>query len=455
MRRRGRLSAVSAMCRRFLLAASALASLACGGRGERPRLVVLVSIDTLRADHLGFYGYERPTSPVLDALAGESTVFEEAMSSSPWTLPAHASLLTGLYPSRHGLTSHERYLSSSLATLAQLFSREGYLTAAVVNSHNLGPDFGLDRGFQQYRYVEEIATRREPSKEITEQAVQWVGEAGDRPLFLFLHYYDVHSDYASLPEHEAEFLRPYEGIADGTTAQLAAHREGTVTLSGADAASLIDRYDAGIRQMDAEIGRFLSFLRTRGLWDDCLLVLTSDHGEEFFEHGGVLHGQTQYQEVIRVPLLFKGRGIPAGARVPVPVSLVDVAPTLLARAGVAVPRGLDGIDVAPLWSDGPRAVEDRYLFSEADHNNVEHDITRAVRYRNFKLHFNRLSREYRLYDLASDPGERNELSASQEKAGAALSESLDRFMASERTEAPVRTLSREEVDKLRSLGYLR
>jgi arylsulfatase A-like enzyme len=443
------------MFRRLCLGtALVLAPLACGTREGRPRLLVLVSIDTLRPDHLGLYGYERATSPVLDALALESTVFDEAMSSSPWTLPAHASLLTGLYPSRHGLTSHERYLGSSLATLAQLYSQAGYRTAAVVNSHNLGPEFGLDRGFQQYRYVEERVDRREPSTEITDQGMEWVKGAGESPLFLFLHYYDVHSDYSSLPEHETQFLRTYEGIADGSTAQLAAHREGRVSLSPEDAPNLIDRYDAGIRQMDEEIGRFLDFLRERGLWADTFFVLTSDHGEEFFEHGGVLHGQTQYQEVIRVPLIFKGPGVPPGRRVSTPVSLVDVAPTLLERAGIAVPEGLDGIDLAPLWSEGGREIESRYLFSEADHNNVEHDITRSVRYENFKLHFNRLSGERMLYDLATDPEERTEI-LGQEKAMATLSDRLDRFLSSAKAAAPVRALTEEEIEKLRSLGYLR
>ncbi len=438
------------------LATVCLLALASCGTDDRPRLVVLVSIDTLRADHLGLYGYDRKTSPRLDRLALESTVFDDAMSSSPWTLPAHASLLTGLYPSRHGLISHERYLASGLATLPQLFSKAGYRTAAVVNSHNLAPEFGLDRGFEKYRYVEERVDRREPSTEITDQAMQRVREAGGKPLFLFLHYYDVHSDYASLPEHEAVFLRPYDGIADGSTAQLAAHREGKVPMSASDAPNLIDRYDAGIQQMDGEIGRFLDFLGEEGLGEETLLVLTSDHGEEFFEHGGVLHGQTQYQEVIRVPLLIKGPGIPSGRRVSDPVSLIDIVPTLAARAGLLAPAGIDGVDLSGLWTGG--GLDDRYLFSEADHNNVEHDITRAVRFRSFKLHFNRLSREYRLYDLSLDPGERDAVPAGQENAMAALSalsKRLEAFMATERAEAPSRTLSEEEIEKLRSLGYLR
>jgi arylsulfatase A-like enzyme len=208
--------------------------------------------------------------------------------------------------------------------------------------------------------------------------------------------------------------------------------------------------------MDAEIGRFLGFLRQERLWEETLFVLTSDHGEEFFEHGGVLHGQTQYQEVIRVPLLIKGPGIPADTRVASPVSLVDIVPTLAARAGLEAPPGIDGIDLSPLLEGLPeKTLDDRYLFSEADHNNVEHDITRSVRYRTFKLHFNRLSREYRLYDLSRDPAELEDVAPGEKDALAALTGRLDRFLASEKVEAPMRTLSEEEIEKLRSLGYLR
>jgi arylsulfatase A-like enzyme len=446
------------MCRRLAPILLVLAVVGCGERSERPRRVVLVSIDTLRADHLGFYGYPRPTSPTLDALASESTVFDDAMSASPWTLPSHATLLTGLYPSRHGLVSHERYLPSTIETLAQVFSRAGYRTAAVVNSHNLSPAFGLDRGFQQYRYVEEDAGRREPSREITDQATQWLAAAGDAPVLLFLHYYDVHSDYASLRRYEDELLRPYDGVADGTTSQLVAYREGKLALDPArDAQNLIDRYDAGIRQMDDELGRLLAFLDEKGMSDDTLFLLTSDHGEEFFEHGGVLHGQTQYQEVLHVPLLVRGPGVPRNRRIAAPASLVDVVPTLLALRGMPSPGGLDGVSLVPFWTSGEAKLPDRALFSEADHNDVEDDITRSVRYRGFKLHYNRLTREFRLFDLEHDPEERHDVASEQGAAVAALSERLTRFMAAARAplEVPQRTLTPDEVEKLRSLGYLR
>lgn len=446
------------MFRRLPFILLALSAISCGAEVERARRVILVSIDTLRADHLGLYGYPRPTSPALDALASESTVFDDAMSASPWTLPSHASLLTGLYPSHHGLVSHEGYLPASLETLAQRLSRAGYRTAGVVNSHNLGPAFGLDRGFQQFRYVEEEADQRAPSTAITDQATEWLDAAGDAPMFLFLHYYDVHSDYVSLPRYEDEFLRPDDGVADGTTAQLIGYREGRVSLDpDKDGPNLVDRYDAGIRQMDDELGRLLAFLDERAMSGNTLFVLTSDHGEEFFEHGGVLHGQTQYQEVLRVPLLVRGPGVARGRRVSIPVSLVDVAPTVLALAGLPPGDALDGVSLEPLWAENEGRLADRALFSEADHNDVEDDITRSVRYRSFKLHYNRLTRQYRLFDLEHDPGETIDVASEQANAVAALSERLSRFMAAARAplDVPQRALTREEIEKLRSLGYLR
>jgi len=415
---------------------------------------VLISIDTLRADHLGAYGYPRPTSPVIDGLAREGVLFEDVSAPSPWTLPSHASLLTGLYPSRHGLKAHDRYLPATVPTLAAGLGRAGFVTAAVVNSYNLGPRFGLDRGFQDFLYVEEVADQEEPSTRITDRAAAWLRQHRDRRLFLFVHYYDVHSDYRSRPRYERQFATPYDGPADGTTAQLMAFREGRVRLGAKDAAHLVDLYDAGIRQMDDELQRLLGFLRDEKLAEGTLLVLTSDHGEEFLERGGVLHGRTQFQEVMRVPLVMRGPGLPAGRRVAAPVSLVDVVPTLLRSAEVDVPEGLDGEDLAPSWRGGDGRRGERYLFGEADHNNAEPDVTRAVRHGAYKLHFNRLSGRRELFDLARDPGERTDLAAAQPAITAELAARLERFMQIRGEAAPPARLTPEEIEKLRSLGYL-
>ncbi len=422
-------------------------------RSDTPRIVILVSVDTLRADHLGLYGYDRPTSPTIDALAEGGVIFEDVTSPSPWTLPAHGSMLTGLYPSRHGLKSHEQYLPSRLPTLGSILSSNGWATAAVVNSHNLGPNFGLDRGFQQYRYVEETADRIEPTTPVTEQAMAWLGESRPQPFFLFIHYYDVHTDYRSLPEYEKTFAEPYEGIADGTTAQLAAFRGGKITLDENDARHLINLYDAGIRQMDDELGRLLTFLEKEGLWKETLLVLTSDHGEEFGEHGDYLHGRSQFQEVVRVPLLFAGPSVTGPRKIQTPVSLVDLVPTLLDLVGIEIPGGLDGVSLLSSIEEG-ESIGERFLFGEADHNNVEHDMTRAVRRRDLKLHYNRVTRAHQLFDLGEDPQEHRDVSGERDGVAQEMLAELRRFMEVEGAKAPRRVLSPEEIEKLRSLGYI-
>jgi arylsulfatase A-like enzyme len=417
-----------------------------------PARVLLVSIDTLRPDHLGTYGYARPTSPHLDAFAGQGVVFEDVTSAAPWTLPSHASLFTGMYPSHHGLASSEAKLSGSIATLATELAANGFATAAVVNSNYLSPTFGLERGFQRYRYVAEQVSQREPSRAVTEQALAWAKELAGQRWFLFVHYYDVHSDYASLPEYEAQFVRPYAGQADGTTAQLLAYRQGKVRLDAADVSHLIDLYDAGVRQMDDELARLLG-----GLGDDpgLMVVLVSDHGDEFLEHGGVLHGRTQYQELVRVPMLVRGPGVPSGRRVKTTVSLIDVMPTILTAVGVRVPSNVDGSDLAPTWRGGGAELGARYLSSEAAHNNPEPDTARAVRHREHTLHFDRPSGTFTLYDLTADPHEQTDIAGAHPDVVADLRGWLERLRGAGTASGDAVTLTPEQRERLRSLGYIR
>ena len=438
----------------ILCVALALAAAACTSTPPAPpKRVVLVSIDTLQPEHLGCYGYDRPTSPHLDAVAKAGVLFERATSTAPWTLPGHASMLTGLYPSRSGLRDHDVTLPEGVATLASTLAAAGFATAAVVNSHNLTPTFGLNRGFAQYEYVREEVGRREPTRAIVDQAIAWLQEHRDERFFLFVHSYDVHSDYKSLPQYEQQFVRPYDGPADGTTAQMSAVRTGHGTFDAADVRHLIDLYDAGIRQFDDELARLLAALGDR---DDTLLVVTSDHGEEFLEHGGLLHGRTQYEEVVRVPLIVRGPGVPAGLRVGTTVSLIDVMPTILAAVGVPAPAGLDGVDLAPIWRGNAAAIGERFLFHEADHNNAEPDVTRAVRHDDDKLHFNRLTGKVTLFDLRNDPGEHRDLAAERGDLTSALRAQLDAFGMRHGAEGGgAVTLTPEQLERLKSLGYVR
>lgn len=448
MRERGRIG----RCALALLLAWGVGGCRPAAPPVPPERVVLISIDTLRPDHLGTYGYARPTSPNLDAFAAGGAVFLDVTSPSPWTLPSHASLLTGLYPGRHGLVSSRAQLPETVTTLAAHLAARGFATAAVVHSNYLSRVFGLDRGFQRFRYVQESVSQREPSREITDQALAWAAEMHGQRSLLFVHYYDVHSDYRSLPEYETQFVRPYAGTVDGTTAQLLEARRSGRHFDDADVQHLIDLYDAGIRQMDDELARLL-----RGLAEDprTLVIVTADHGEEFLEHGGVLHGRTQYQELVRVPLIVRGPGVPRGVRVTRTASLVDVMPTILGALGVEVPSGLDGADLAPAWRGAGAELDTRYLSSEADHNNAEPDVMRAVRHRRHTLHFDRLTGTTTLFDLGVDPREQTDVAPAHPTITEQLRAQLERFRQAHVETGGAVTLTPEQQERLRSLGYVR
>ena len=470
-----------------------------GPAADVPRLVVLISLDTLRPDHLGFYGYEKFTSPVLDTLALESVVFDDASSTAAWTLPAHASMLTGLFPFTHGVLSSRRALPDHVPTLASILGDAGWDTGAAVNVEWLRKEtFKLTRDFAKYSWAPSTLSRRSPSRWVTDQTIDWIDAMGDGRLFVFAHYYHLHTDYASDPAYEKLFLTPYEGIVDGTGWQLKkvslpqeyidfCHSDFDVDrcsfgevfvidesmerlrLSGDDVRRLEELYDAQIRQLDTELSRLFAALRTRGLLDETLLIVTSDHGEEFMEHGSVEHSMTAYQETVRVPLLMRGPGIPRGLRIPTPVSLVDLVPTILAQIGVEGPANIEGLDLAPLWSgrEGSgregAAFSDRYLYVEAA-GGVSHNyfagnffpIYRAVRRGNYKLILEAKSDTSFLYDLSQDPGEQHDISQSElELKAQLLSVAGERYaVPHEIPDANRVELDPEDVKRLRALGYL-
>jgi len=267
----------------------------------------------------------------------------------------------------------------------------------------------------------------------------------------------VHSDYKSRPVYEEQFLRPYDGAVDGSTKQLLEFRNGNFALDQRDAWNLIDRYAAGIRQMDDDIARLVRTVEEEDRLDEILLVLTSDHGEEFLDHGGVLHGRTQYDEVLRVPLILRGPGVPTGVRLDEPVSLVDVVPTVLSLLGVRAPEIVDGLDLSLRWRDAPRgAPMRRPLFGEADFNNAEQDITRSVRLGGYKMILDRSTGETALYELATDPRETRDVQAEHGEFAALLRTKLEEFMRSETVGAardPQGELPPEKAEQLRALGY--
>lgn len=444
-----------------VLLTSLAAGWSCGGseQATRPTNLLLISIDTLRPDFLGCYGYPRDTSPHLDALAAEGMLFEQASTTAPWTLPAHGSLLTGLYPSRHGATSEDRGISRGVQLLAERLASQGFRTGAIVNSAWLRQRFGFRRGFDDYTLLEPT---HDPTRsgEIVDRAIAWLatraraGEDGT-PFFLFMHDLQVHSSYLTLPRFKEGLVGPYDGLVNGTTSQLKLVRSGVLALSDADLQHLSDLYASGIRQADHDLGRLLQALEDTGLAATTLVVVVSDHGEAFMEHGDVLHGRNQFQELMRIPLLFRGPGVPRGRRSAVPVSIVDVMPTVLSLLGGSAPQRSDGADLSELWREGGApALANRVLFGEADHNNIDLDITRSARRGRHKLHLNRLTGATALYDLAEDPGETRDLKASDPRTSADLGAQLEAFALGAVQGRALPELDPGDEAQLRALGYL-
>jgi arylsulfatase A-like enzyme len=411
----------------------------------------VISLDTLRPDFLGAYGSELGASPALDELASRGLVFEDASATSPWTQPSHASLLTGLYPHNHGGTGMASLRPGSFH-VAQLLGERGFETRAIVNSIFVAK-FGLMEAFDEHQWLRESAAQREPSA-VSPHAIGWLSMRSEpeRPFFLFLHYYDAHSDYTAREEYERDFLTPYEGDIDGTTQQLIVRDRDGIAVDSAGLAHLRQRYAANIRQLDDQLRELFEYLTESGLMDDTLLVIVSDHGEEFLEHGGLLHGETQYQELVRIPMILHGPGVPSGARSGVPASLIDVAPTALELLGIPAPAGIDGVALRPFW-ERPSHPPDRVIHFEADHLNGVEGSRRAIRSDRFKLHYDLATRESQLFDLRLDPGETRDLSAELPLIEASLRTSLLEFLEVEVEPTPVRELSEQEALHLKALGY--
>lgn len=332
---------------------------ACGDAGdERPRNVILVCMDTVRADHLGCYGYERETTPTLDALAQRSIVFEDASATACWTKPSVPSFLTGTYPIQHGVYSgssrdevgaHSDVLPQDATTLAEAFRRAGYATAAFVKNAQLRRGLGFEQGFDEY--VDEAGDARE----IRWRTRDWLDDHdGEQPFFLYLHFLDAHWPYPVPDEYATRWTRAEEAdlFRGKDWRELrAAINDGQRGLSSSERNGLIGLYDGALRFIDDQLGLLLADLERRGLMEDTVVCVISDHGEEFLEHGRIGHGHGLYEGLLRVPWILHVPGV-AAQRVTNAVSLIDVFPTLLSAAGVAQ----TGTDVGVDRLDRPAAI---------------------------------------------------------------------------------------------------
>lgn len=441
--------------------AAAAAEPAAGGYN-----VVLISIDSLRADHLGAYGYGRDTSPAIDALASDGVLFRNSISTTSWTLPAHMSLLTGRSLLGHGVVSDDRSLPRSVGTIAEAFQAGGYRTHAIVSAPYVHSRYGFARGFDDYDdrtiYFEtnEDSYRSVTGPRVVDAANEFLASAkADRPFFLFLHFWDVHYDYAPGPPYETMFDPGYEGTVDGNNFYFDPKiRAG---MDPRDLEHLVALYDGEIRLVDDQIARLRAELDRLGLASRTVVAVVADHGDEFFEHGNKGHHRTLYEEVLHTPFVLNVPGRRPSARdVAEEASLVDVGPTLLGLAGLEPPEGAEGRDWSGLYSGAPlppaRSVQaELYRTGTRNVQVATIDARRKVIH-----HFQRRALE--AYDLASDPGEQRVLAPRGPQAAplvANLKEWLDsrwrRFDKRVRTEGvePV-ILDEKALEQLRSLGYL-
>jgi len=324
-----------------LLIASVLALAGCGQTPAPRPSVVLVSIDTLRADHLGLYGYARPTSPFLDRIAAEGVVFERAFTSAAWTLIAHMTMLTGLYPEQHGVTEKTRQLSTGAPLLAERLRRAGYQTLGLYRSGWVHERFGFGRGFDVFR---RHTTVEEAEEHLFEELARLDPE---RPFFVFLHLFDVHNDpstksppsvFSAPPPFQDLFLPEAQKRLEGETYDSLKKRG----LPKETVEAMVALYDEGIRHVDAALAGCFARLEAEGRLANTLVILTSDHGESLAQRDNWGHGGP-WQEGIRVPLILRLPGnARAGERIHEVVHLVDVTPTVLDFAGLPPDPALPG-----------------------------------------------------------------------------------------------------------------
>jgi arylsulfatase A-like enzyme/Tfp pilus assembly protein PilF len=389
------------------------------------RHVVLISLDTCRADHLSCYGYAQPTTPHIDALARQGYLFCHAMTPIPLTLPAHASMLTGTIPPHHGKhDNRDVHFDRSHVTLASLLKSKGYRTGAFVGSQILNGHFGLNRGFDTYhdRFAQQDQSERR-AEEVNRAAFAWLEEQQDNPFFLFLHYYDPHDAYDP-PEPFATTFKesPYAGE---------------------------------IAYVDHCIGEVVAKLKSLDMYESSLIIVTSDHGEMLGEHGEDTHMYFIYQSALKVPMVYKLPGSHAAREIDGLASIIDIVPTVCALVDIDPPAGIQGKNLAGYFSQKPPPPEDRYLYCESLYpTKYEANSLLGLMSRQWK--YIQTTRP-ELYDLQKDPGEQTNLVETHPHRARILKDRLAQILEQtvRQGEAQEDTpLDPELLKHLLSLGYV-
>ncbi len=393
-------------------------------RAEGPN-VVLIVVDTLRADRLSQMGYPLPTSDALDVLAKRASVFNAAFSPAPWTVPSVASIFTGMLPPRHRVDATGSALASDFEVLPEVLARDGWHTAGFSYNPHVSREAGFDQGFHHFRDVTGATADYPDLSEMIDEALDWVRSSAAPPFFVYLQPMNVHGPYR-VPDARQDALlgrAPSPGFEFRGALMQGILREGRLALredvTPEVTRSLDEQYDTAVRHTADELARFLHGLDAAGLYDDALVVLTADHGEELFDRGGFAHGYTLHREVLRVPLLVKLPGQRSARRIEEDVSLVDLLPTfadLLALSPASDPRPVDGRSLRPLLEGASSSGPPRPILAQTI--SPERCDGRLLREDGWELML--IDRNYendqprlRLYDVRRDPDERIDRAADE------------------------------------------
>ena len=398
------------------------------------RHILLISIDTLRADHMGCYGYSRNTTPNIDNLARESIVFNHAIAPVPTTLPSHCSMMTGTTPLYHNVHDNIMYhLGESNTTLAEILKKNGFSTEAIVAAYVLDKKGGLDQGFD--RYDDRLGGSTNPLNQTNERKADKVTQLGieairrlqNKKSFLFIHYYDPHSPYAAPVEYRYV-----------TASTFVTHR---------------DLYDSEIAYTDDCIGKLIGHLKQAGLYDSTLIILTSDHGESLKEHGEESHGFFTYHCTVHVPLMIKIPGLSEHVTINDIVGLIDIMPTVCGMLEVEPPLEVEGQNLMAYLSRTGSVKKNRILYSESLEptkffaHAIQTVTTDKYKYINTK--------RSELYDLVTDPTEKRNIIKRYPKTAQELKEQLTTLVSKTALDADnATTPDQESLKRLASLGYL-
>lgn len=432
---------------------------ACGcGRAPAGPNVVLIVIDTFRADHTSFFGYYRETTPVLDSLAAAGASWTTFRSQSSWTLPAFASILTGLTPREHlaGRRDGVFYgLDPDIPTIQRLFGNGGYRTAGFLNVVFLNEDFGFHVGFDHFdcsRFTSRASLRR--AGETVDAFLGWLDglDRDSGPFLALIHFYDPHMPYDPPYPYSDLFTDPgYEGSCDsswGMVSELMAVNSGTDSIPADGLENLVGLYDGELAYSDAQLGRLLGGIRDRGLGSATVVVVTGDHGEEFLDHGGIEHGRNLFEETLRVPLVMTGPGVPA-LSFDEPASQIDILPTLTALCGLDTPEGLTGRNLLTANDDDTEIPDlaavhaSGVLWAEGERASSVLGGRKAI--------LDTVTGAVEVFDLSADPGEEYPMPPDSVLLGEVLT-----YWATPAAGAPGVVNFAETVDRaLRDLGYIR